>query len=193
MPIEVQKIREQIETAQWRQVTVRDTERKELKIDIACLRVYPVENKLPGKELWLIIRKEVGQGTVKYQLSNAAPDSDILKLAKMSCSRYWIERAIEDAKGVASLEDYEARSWRSWHHHIAMSLLAMLAVLMMQIELKVKADMLTLQDVKDILEVIMPKRDISEREILKIIKAKHKARISARESHHRRQTAASAG
>jgi len=148
---------------------------------------------LPGKELWLIIRKEVGQGTVKYQLSNAAPDSDILKLAKTSCSRYWIERAIEDAKGVASLEDYEARSWRSWHHHIAMSLLAMLAVLMMQIELKVKADMLTLQDVKDILEVIMPKRDISEREILKIIKAKHKARISARESHHRRQTATSAG
>jgi len=89
-----------------------------------------VENKLPGKELWLIIRKEVGQGTVKYQLSNAAHDSDILKLAKTSCSRYWIERAIEDAKGVASLEDYEARSWRSWHHHIAMSLLAMLAALM---------------------------------------------------------------
>jgi len=31
-----------------------------------------------------------------------------------------------------------------------MSLLAMLAVLMMQLALKVKADMLTLQDVKDI-------------------------------------------
>lgn len=80
-----------------------------------------------------------------------------------------------------------------WHHHIAMSLLAMLAVLMMQIELKVKADMLTLQDVKEILEVIMPRREIGEREILKMIKAKHKARISAREFHHRRQTAASAG
>lgn len=193
LPIEVQKIKEQIDPAQWRQVTVRDTERKELKIDIACLRVYPVESNLPGKVLWLIIRKEVGQDTVKYQLTNAAPDTDILKLAKMSCSRYWIERAIEDAKGVTSLEDYEARSWRSWHHHIAMSLLAMLAVLMMQIELKVKADMLTLQDVKDILEVIMPKREISEREILKIIKAKHKARLSAKESHHRRLAAASGG
>jgi hypothetical protein len=81
--------------------------------------------------------------------------------------------------------------WRSWHHHVAMSLLAMLAVLMMQIELKVKANMLTLQDVKEILEVIMPKRDISDREILKIIKAKHKARLSASESHHRRRAAAS--
>jgi SRSO17 transposase len=191
-PIEVQKIKEQIELTQWKQVPVRDTERKELKIDIACLRVYPVENKLPGKELWLIIRKEVGQDAVKYQLTNAATDMEILKLAKMSCSRYWIERAIEDAKGVASLEEYEARSWRSWHHHIAMALLAMLAVLMIQIELKVKADMLTLQDVKEILEVIMPRREIDEREILKIIKAKHRARFSARESHHRRQAAASA-
>jgi SRSO17 transposase len=192
-PIEVQKIKEQIDPAQWRQVSVRDTERKDLRIDMVCLRVYPVENRLPGKELWLIIRKETGQNTVKYQLTNAASDTDITRLAKMSCSRYWIERAIEDAKGVGSLEDYEARFWSSWHHHIAMSLLAMLAVLMMQIELKVKADMLTLQDVKDILEVIMPQREIGEREILKIIKAKHKARISAAQSHHRRSIATSMG
>ncbi|VVB69365.1 Uncharacterised protein [uncultured archaeon] len=60
---------------------------------------------------------------------------------------------------------------------------------MMQLELKVKADMLTLQDVKEILEVIMPQREIGERESLKIIKA----RISASESHHRRRTAISAG
>ena len=159
-PIEVQTIKEQVDPAQWRQVPVRDTERKELKIDIVCLRVYPVENRLPGKEQWHIIRKKVGQDIVKY---------------------------------VGSLEDYEARFWRSWHHHVAMSLLVMLAVLMLQLELKTKADMLTLQDVKDILEVIMPQREISEREILKLIKAKHKARFSASESYHRRQTAISAG
>lgn len=189
-PIEVQKLKEYIDPAQWRQVSVRDTERKELRIDPICLRVHPIENRLPGKELWLIIRKEAGLDAIKYQLSNAAPDMDILQLAKMSCNRYWIEWAIEDAKGVGSLEDYEARFWRSWHHHVAMSLLAMLAVLMMQIELKVKADMLTLQDVKEILEVIIPKRDINEREILRIIKGKHKAGLSASESHHRRQASA---
>jgi hypothetical protein len=52
--------------------------------------------------------------------------------------------------------------------------------------------MLTLQDVKDILEVIMPKREIGEKEIIKIIKAKHKARLFASESHHRRHAAISA-
>lgn len=188
-PIEVQKLKDLIQ--HWSIVNVRDTERKVLQIEIAALRVYPVEDKLPGKEQWLIIRKDSGSSSFKYQLSNAPCDAEIERLAKMSCSRYWIERAFEDAKGVASLADYETRSWRSWHHHVAMVLLAMLAVLMMQIELGSKADMLTVQDVKEILEVILPKRIIDDRTILEIIKAKHKARISARESHHRRSEASS--
>jgi SRSO17 transposase len=188
-PIEVRKIKDLIGPEKWVRVPVRDTERKELKIDIACLRVFPIENQMPGKELWLIIRKEVGEDAIKYQFSNAPDDTDLNRLAKMSCSRYWIERAIEDAKGIGALADYEARSWRSWHHHIAMALLAMLAVLMMQIELGRKAELITLQDVRDILEVILPKREIGEHEIIEIIKAKHKARLSARESHHRRSIA----
>ena len=156
-------------------------------MDIACLRVYPVEDGLPGKELWLIIRKG-DQGKIKYQLSNASQYTDFQQLAKMSCSRYWIERALEDAKGIADLADYEVRSWRGWHHHVAMSLLAMMVLLTMNIELGRKADFLTLQDVKEILEVIMPKRKISQEELIELIKAKHKARYSARKSHHRRSS-----
>jgi hypothetical protein len=139
--------------------------------------------------VWLIIRKEVGTDIIKYQLSNAPAHTDMERLAKMSCSRYWIERAIEDAKGIGALADYEARSWRSWHHHVAMALLSMLAAMIMQLELGKKADLLTLQDTKDILEVILPKRITRDRDILEIIKAKHNARLSARESHHRRSVA----
>jgi len=88
-------------------VNVRDNERKVLQIEIAALRVHPVEEKLPGKEQWLIIRKDAENSSFRYQLSNAPDDTEIEQLAKMSCSRYWIERAFEDAKGVASLADYE--------------------------------------------------------------------------------------
>jgi len=62
---------------------------------------------------------------------------------------------------------------------------------MIQIELGSKADLLTVQDVKEIVEVILPRRMIDDRTLLEIIKAKHKARISARESHHRRSAASS--
>lgn len=186
-PFEVSKIKDQLNPQQWNRVFVRDAERGELWVDIACLRVYPVEDGLPGKELWLIIRKG-DQGKIKYQLSNASQYTDFQQLAKMSCSRYWIERALEDAKGIADLADYEVRSWRGWHHHVAMSLLAMMVLLTMNIELGRKADFLTLQDVKEILEVIMPKRKISQEELIELIKAKHKARYSARKSHHRRSS-----
>jgi hypothetical protein len=50
---------------------IRDTERKELWSDLVCLRVYPVNDGLPGKEAWLIIRKDEGETKVKYQISNA--------------------------------------------------------------------------------------------------------------------------
>ncbi len=104
----------------------------------------------------------------------------------MSCSRYWIERAFEDGKGIAGLADYQVRGWTGWHHHMALSLLAMLTLLMMVMDLGKKAELLTVQDVKEILEVTLPKRVIMEREILKIIEEKHRARYSARMSHHRR-------
>lgn len=42
---------------------------------MACLRVYPVQERLPGKETWLIIRKDEGENTTKYQFSNATMDT----------------------------------------------------------------------------------------------------------------------
>lgn len=50
-----------------------------------------------------------------------------------------------------------------------------------------KADFLTVQDVKEILEAIMPKRTVTRQELLQLILEKHKARESARRSHHRRK------
>ena len=69
---------------------------------------------------------------------------------------------------------------------MALSLLAMLVLLMLVIDFGKMAELLTVQDVKEILEVMLPKRVITEKEILEIIEEKHKARYSARMSHHHR-------
>ena len=44
---------------------------------------------------------------------------------------------------------------------------------------------ITITDVREIFEVIMPKRKLGENEILKLIEQKHKARHSAKKSHHK--------
>ncbi|MFQ6055194.1 MAG: hypothetical protein ACE5J3_04355 [Methanosarcinales archaeon] len=103
---------------------------------------------LPVPESWLIIRW-FDNGVVKYQLSNASPRTKKSRLAEMSCSRYWV--------GMA---DYEVRGWLGWHHHMTMVMLSMLFILTLQIKWKDKAPMLTIQDVREILEVILPRRVI---------------------------------
>jgi SRSO17 transposase len=186
IPIQVQKVAEQMDTSQYHRIFLRDTERKELWCLIACLRVFPVRNKLPGVETWLIIRKDEGENKTKYQLSNAPADTTIERIGQMSCSRFWIERAFEDGKGGAGLADYQVRGWTGWHHHMVMTMLAMLFILQMTVKWGEKAEMMTVQDVKYVLEVILPKKKVTEMEILAIIEGKHQARLSARKSHHRR-------
>ena len=106
----------------------------------------------------------------------------------MSCSLYWMERALEDAKGEVGMGDYEVRGWLGWHHHITMVLLAMLFLLRLQLKWKNKAPMLTIQDVREILEVILPRRRVTKEQIMEIIRSKHRARESARRSHHKRNS-----
>lgn len=153
------------------------------------MRVYPVENKLPGKECWLIIRKDDGEKEIKYQLSNAPKDTNIEKIGKMSASRYWIERAIQDAKGELGMADYQVRGWTGWHHHMTMTILATLFLLELLVEMNIKEPRLTLQDIVEILEVVMTKRVITVDEIGLILAQKLKAKESARRSHHWRNKA----
>ena len=57
-------------------------------------------DELPGDEIWLIIRIDDGNESVKYQFSNAPPEYRHRAVCpRLSCSRYWIERAFEDGKG----------------------------------------------------------------------------------------------
>lgn len=184
--IKVEKLVDRLDSPESHRVFLRDTERKELWCQMVCLRVYPVHDDLPGKEVWLILRRNEGEKEIKYQFSNASADTSIKRLGQMSCSRYWIERVFQDAKGNAGMADYQVRSWTGWHHHTVMTMLAMLFIMEMQIEWGKKAPMLTVMDVKEIFEVIMPKKEFTKEVLLDFIRQKHKARLSARKSHHRR-------
>jgi SRSO17 transposase len=185
-PTRVDQIASALEQSQWTRMYIRDTERGQLWSWLVFLRVYPVRDQLPGSETWLILRKDEGEKKLKYQFCNAPSDTPLERLADMSHSRYWMERAIQDAKGEAGLADYELRGWRGWHHHMTMTILAMLFLLELQLDWKPKAPNLTIQDVREILEVILPKRELTSEEILKIIQQKHKAKLSARCSKHRK-------
>ena len=64
-PIEVREIASSLSASTWQREYVRDTQRGQLWTRIACLRVYPVRDELPGPETWLIIREDEVDNTRK--------------------------------------------------------------------------------------------------------------------------------
>ena len=186
-PIEVRKLLE-TDNLKWHLLKLRDTQRGELWIRFAAIRVYRIEDKLPlDKAVWLLIRKEIDNSDVKFSFSNAPQETPIEVLAQRQSRRYWVERALEDAKGLAGLDEYQVIGWRGWHHHMSMILLAMLFLLHLKHHLSQKAPMLTLNDAKEILEQVMPKKKLSLDDTVRIIQKKHLNRFRSRNCRLKKQ------
>jgi SRSO17 transposase len=186
-PIEVRALLE-TEQLRWSVLKVRDTARGELWIRFAALRVYRLDDELPVEQpVWLCLRQELDSGQVKFAFSTARPNSPLNVLADKMCTRYWVERAIEDAKGLAGLDEYQVIGWRGWHHHMTMTMLAMLFLVTLRKNLGVKAPMLTLQDAKQILEILLPKKSLTLEDAVKIIEKKHWNRYRSRNSRLKKQ------
>jgi len=70
---------------------------------------------------------------------------------------------------------------------MTMTLLAMLFLLELTLQMKEKAPMLTLQDAREILEEFLPRKPYSPKEGMAFLEQNHRARVSARKSHAKKQ------
>jgi SRSO17 transposase len=174
----------------WHTLRVRSTQRGELVIRFAALRVWRVQDDLPCLHpVWLLIRQELDGTDTKYSFSNAGAFTPLQVLAQWQSRRYWVERALEDAKGLGGLDEYQVLGWRGWHHHTSMVLLAMLFLLELKQDLRPKAPLLSLQDAVEVLKVAMPRKSLSYKDAVDLIRSHHKNRSSSRLSRLRKQKA----
>jgi SRSO17 transposase len=93
--------------------------------EFARVRVIEKRHRQPGPEGWLMLRRPVGGGEVKYYLSNAPASMALEEMAWTGCLRWTIEENFELAKGETGLDHYEVTKLRGWYHHITLSLLAL--------------------------------------------------------------------
>lgn len=118
----------------WHKVTVGDGSRGQRMYLFAFERVRESRDGSPGKLLWLIHRKNLDSSEPRYYFSNAPENTSRTTLSRVAASRWPIETEFEAEKSYAGLNEYEVRSWRGWHHHIMMSLLASAFLLTLQQE-----------------------------------------------------------
>ena len=120
-PLPVSAVAQRADTA-WQSIAVRPTERGVLADPFAARPVWTVREGTLAAEL-LVMRREA-HGRETYALSNGAPTTPLAQLAARKCQRYFVERAIQDAKSEAGWDELEAQKYRAWEHHLALTILA---------------------------------------------------------------------
>jgi len=123
-PQTVAEVAAMLPTRAWSRQAVKEGSKGPITADFALRRVVAVRDGLPGPEGWLVLRRNPETGELKTYLSNAPAATPPTTLVRVSGMRWPIERCFEEGKQHLGLGDYEVRSWRGWHHHLTLVILA---------------------------------------------------------------------
>ena len=126
-PQTVGQIIEQIPSTAWKRMSVGQGSQGPRVYEYAELTVWFSEEGSPAAEAErLLVRRSPGQeAEIKVQRSNAPAAIPLLKLAQVGGGRLTIEEDFQCGKGECGLDEYETRGWHGWHHHTALSMLAL--------------------------------------------------------------------
>jgi SRSO17 transposase len=112
----------------WRTIEVRAGEKGPVQVQAVWTLV---QARTEGRasdvaEVLVVFRERQGDGAWKhdYLLSNASLTTPLAEYARVFKAEHRVEECLQRAKGEAGLADYEVRTWRGWHHHQALALVA---------------------------------------------------------------------
>ena len=122
----------------WQTVTVAQGSQGPIRAKAARIRVVASCDGLPGKDLWLFLRKSLHDGQIKYAFSNAPQDLPLKEMIRVSALRWPIEQCFQEGKSEIGMDHYEHRSWDAWHRHMTFVFLGQLFLLRIRHRLKKK-------------------------------------------------------
>jgi len=114
----------------WTVVDARDGAKGPLLVEAVKRRVVGRTDKgQEGHEEVLVViryKDRDNRRVVKtdYYLSNGTFETKLVEFIRAAKAEHRIEQCIQRSKSEAGLADYEVRTWRGWHHHQTLSLIA---------------------------------------------------------------------
>ena len=111
-----------------RKVTWREGTKGKLSGRFAWLRGRPASGWATGdcagaEPIWLLI-EEQADGKLKYAVSNLPANTSRLRAVRQWKSRWPVEQGYQQMKEELGLAHFEGRSWRGFHHHVCLVMLA---------------------------------------------------------------------
>src|SRR3954464_5035402 len=113
----------------WRRLSAGAGTKGERLYDWARGRLGPPPGgggDAPPRERWLLARRlSADPADLAYFVAFAPAGLRLVDLARVAGRRWLVEECFEAAKQEVGLADYEVRSWRGWHRHIPLAMLAL--------------------------------------------------------------------
>lgn len=111
-----------------RKVTWREGTKGKLSAKFAWVRVWPGHDWVQGicagaDPIWLLIEERT-DGQIYYAFSNLPAETRRLSAARLWKSRWPVEQGYQQMKEELGLNHFEGRSWRGFHHHASLVMLA---------------------------------------------------------------------
>jgi SRSO17 transposase len=111
-----------------RRVTWREGTKGDLWGKFSWVRVWPAQGWQRGEcafaePHWLLI-EEQADGKVQFAFSNLPAETRRLEAVRLWKSRWPVEQGYQQMKEELGLNHFEGRSWRGFHHHACLVMLA---------------------------------------------------------------------
>ncbi len=142
--------RQGLDAEAWTHLTVRDGEKGPVEIEMVRHRVQTrIERKCTGPEEWLVVTRQPlsDDRALGSRASRDATDQDtryryhyyltptcvceaelaepsLSELARVIKAGACIEASFKRGKSEVGMDEYQVRTWHGWHHHMALSLMA---------------------------------------------------------------------
>lgn len=136
-PIPVAQAAAQLSPSAFKRITVSQGSQGPIVYEYAELTAWFSEEGYPTEQPErLLVRRSLSQEPeLKYHRSNAPAKVSLQRLAEQRACRWSIEEDIKAGKGQCGLDEYETRGWIGWHHHTALSVLALLFLVLQKLRL----------------------------------------------------------
>jgi len=140
-PLSLLKVFAAQKAVKWRPCSWEAADGQTRHTRLAWMKVY-----LPGaldrgaqtlEEVWLVVDWPEGAAEAyHYYLAHLHREPTLVRCLRLSRSRWQIEQYFQRGKDDLGLDHFEGRSWRGFHHHLVLAVLAYLFVVVVFLDAK---------------------------------------------------------
>jgi len=128
-PWAIEELARQLPKEEFQTVVWREGSRGKQSSRFAAVRVRTAERHVqraaPSEEVWLLIEwPQEEKAPSKYSLCSLPADMPLKELVRLSKLRWRVERDYQELKGEVGLDHFEGRTWRGFHHHATLCMVA---------------------------------------------------------------------